>query len=93
MKKALDALRSLSISFDPEGQKISLSLQERELFTSGNLTQSLTQVFTSVGEAANKARKPICFFIDEMQYMEQEQMGSFIMALHRSNQKRYYQIR
>ena len=46
-------------------------------------------MFTSVGEIAKKTETPICFFIDEIQYMKQEELGALIAALHRSNQLGY----
>lgn len=53
------------------------------------LTQSLTDVFTSLGEAAAKAEIPICFFIDEIQYIKSENLGALIAAIHRTNQLGY----
>jgi hypothetical protein len=64
-------------------------LQDRDLYLSNNLTQSLTDVFTTIGETAQKTETPICFFIDEIQYMKQNQLGSLIAALHRNNQLGY----
>lgn len=89
VQKPLDAIKSLIVSFNPEDTTFSLSLQERELYTSNNLTQSLTEVFTTIGEAAYKVEIPICFFIDEIQYMKQNELGSLIAALHRTNQLGY----
>ncbi len=89
IKKSLDAIKSLVISFDPNGSSFSLSVQDRELYQSNNLTQSLTDVFTSIGETAYESETPICFFIDEIQYMKTEELGSLIAALHRSNQLGY----
>lgn len=89
VKKPLDAIKSLVVSFNPEDTTFSLSVQDRELYVSSNLTQSLTEVFTTIGETALKAETPICFFIDEIQYMKQEQLGSLIAALHRANQLGY----
>lgn len=77
------------VSFDPNENTFSFSLQERELYQSTNLTQSLTDVFTSIGEVAQKAEIPICFFIDEIQYMKSVELGALIAALHRSNQLGY----
>ena len=74
---------------DPNDNTFSLSLQERELYKSTNLTQSLTDVFTTIGETAYKAETPICFFIDEIQYMRPKELGSLIAALHRTNQLGY----
>ena len=64
-------------------------MQDRDLYLSNNLTQSLTDVFTTIGETAQKTETPICFFIDEIQYMKQNELGSLIAALHRSNQLGY----
>ena len=89
VQKPLDAIKSLMISFNPNDNTFSLSLQDRELYLSSNLTQSLTDVFTAIGETAQKTETPICFFIDEIQYMKQNQLGSLIAALHRTNQLGY----
>lgn len=51
----------------------------------GNLTQSLTEVFTTIGETAYRSEAPICFFIDEIQYMKSTELGALIVALHRAN--------
>lgn len=89
VRKSLDAIKSLVISFDPNGNTFSLSVQDKELYMSNNLTQSLTDVFTSIGETAYESQTPICFFIDEIQYMKTEELGSLIAALHRTNQLGY----
>lgn len=89
VKKSLDAIKSLVISFDPSGNTFSLSVQDQELFKSNNLTQTLTDVLTSIGETAYESEVPICFFIDEIQYMKTEELGSLIAALHRTNQLGY----
>ena len=89
IQKPLDAIKALMISFNPKENTFSLSLQERELYTSNNLTQSLTDVFTTIGETALKTENPICFFVDEIQYMKQVELGSLIAALHRTNQLGY----
>ena len=89
IQKPLEAIKSLMISFDPEENTFSLSMQDRELYLSNNLTQSLTEVFTTIGETAYKTQIPVCFFIDEIQYMRQKELGSLIAALHRVNQLGY----
>ena len=89
IQKPLDAIKALVISFDPNDNTFSLSLQEKELYKSTNLTQSLTEVFTTIGETAYKTETPICFFIDEIQYMKANELGSLIAALHRTNQLGY----
>lgn len=89
VKRALDAIKSLVVSFNPEDNTFSLSIQERELYQSNNLTQSLTDVFTLVGEAAQESDTPVCFFIDEIQYMKKNELGALIASLHRTNQLGY----
>ena len=89
IQKPLDAVKALVVSFDPDNKVFSLSLQEKELYTSTNLVQSLTDVFTTLGEIAAKTNSPICFFIDEIQYMKKEELSALIAALHRANQLGY----
>ena len=89
VQKPLDAIKSLVISFNPNESTFSVSLQEKELYMSNNLTQSLTEVFTTIGETAYKSEIPICFFVDEIQYMKQNELGALIAALHRTNQLGY----
>lgn len=89
IKKPLEAIKTLVISFNPKDTTFSLEVKDRELYLSNNLTQSLTKVFVTIGEVAQKVKIPICFFIDEIQYMQQEQLGSLIAALHRTNQLGY----
>lgn len=89
IQKSLDAVKSLVVSFDPNKKSFSLSVQEKELYTSTNLTQSLTDVFTTLGEIASKSDSPICFFIDEIQYMKKKELSALIAALHRVNQLGY----
>lgn len=87
--KSIDSIKSLVISFDPNDSTFSLSMQERDLYKSNSLTQSLTDVFVNIGAVALAAETPLCFFIDEIQYMKAHELGSLIAALHRSNQMGY----
>lgn len=89
IQKPLDAIKALVISFDSNDNTFSLSFQERELYKSTNLTQSLTEVFTTIGETAYRTEIPICFFVDEIQYMKSTELGALIAALHRTNQLGY----
>lgn len=89
LSTCLDALKSLAISFDPNNQTFSVSVEEKMLYASPSLTQSLTDVFVSIGNAAQKTNVPICLFIDEIQYMKRNELSSLIAALHRANQLGY----
>lgn len=89
MQKALDALKGLVISFSPEDNTFSLSIREREFYVNRSYERSLTQVFTTIGEIAYEVEVPICFIIDEIQYMKKEELGALIAAIHRANQLGY----
>lgn len=89
ISKALEALKSLVISFCPDDNTFSLSLQDRELYTSFSYNRSLTELLTSVGEVAYNVGIPICFIIDEIQYMKKEELSALISAIHRTNQLGY----
>lgn len=89
MQKAIDALKSLVLSFNPEDNTFSVSIKEKELYINRNYERSLTQVFISIGEIAYEIETPICFIIDEIQYMKKEELGALISAIHRANQLGY----
>lgn len=52
------------------------------LYQTNNLTQSLTDILTSIGENAYESGTPICFFMDEFQFRKAEELSLFIAALH-----------
>lgn len=56
IQKPLEAIKSLVVSFNPEDNSFSLSMQDRELYVSNNLTQTLTEVFSTIGETAQKRK-------------------------------------
>lgn len=89
INKAVDAIKCLSISFNPQDNTFSLSANEKILYDGVNLNQGLTELFVSLGDLASKVDMPICIFIDEMQYMKQSELGALISAVHRSNQLGY----
>lgn len=89
INKAVDAIKTLQISFDPESQSFSIGVNDVDLYKSNSLIQSLTDMFVAVGKIAQKAEMPLCLFIDEIQYMKQEELGALIAAIHRINQLGY----
>lgn len=89
IQKALEALKSLVLSFNPEDTTFSISIQEKELYVARSYERSLTQLFTSIGEIAYETEMPICFIVDEIQYMKKDELGALISAIHRANQLGY----
>lgn len=54
---------------------------------SGDLEADLAQVFIAIGEAAQDRNTAIALIIDELQYLNNEELGALIMAMHKVAQK------
>lgn len=61
---------------------------EPGLADSGDLDVDLSDLMVSVGVAAAERETAIVLFIDELQYVREEQLGSLIMAFHNAAQRR-----
>ena len=59
---------------------------EPGLADNGDLEHDLQALLEVAGEAARKAGTALAIFVDELQYVEEEQLASLITALHRSAQ-------
>lgn len=53
---------------------------------SGDLERDLIDLFIEVGKAAKEKSTAVVFFIDELQYVKEEQFASLITALHKCAQ-------
>ena len=69
----------LEVGFDAE--------PEAGLADNGDLEIDLTALFQQVGTAAKNAGTAVVLFIDEVQYLPQDQFAALIAALHRSIQR------
>lgn len=54
---------------------------------SGDLEHDLAALFTEIGKVAKEKKTALVLFIDEIQYIEEEQFAALIMALHKCAQK------
>jgi len=61
---------------------------EPGLADSGDLESDLTDLVRSVGEAAQSTGTAAAIFIDELQYIAEDQLAALITALHRASQRR-----
>lgn len=59
---------------------------EPGLADSGDLSADLAALMRSVGEAARERRTVVVLFIDELQYVPEDQLAALISALHRCAQ-------
>jgi len=70
----------IEIAFDLE--------PEPGLADNGDLEHDLQALLEATGEAAEKAGTALILFIDEMQYVAEDQLAALIVALHRCAQRR-----
>lgn len=54
---------------------------------SGDLEADLPELLASVAEAAEERGVPVALLIDEVQYLDETELGALIMAMHRMQQK------
>ncbi len=59
---------------------------ERGVADSGDLENDLADLLISVGHAAGERGTALVLFIDELQYVSEDQLGALIAALHRVSQ-------
>lgn len=86
--KAQGLLKAFILTYNPEEQSFSLGMNDGEYITTGDLSDDLTDLFVSMGKLAEKTKYAICFFIDEIQYMKDEEAEALVNAIHRCNQLR-----
>jgi hypothetical protein len=68
----------IGLDFDPEPG----------LADNGNLENDLQDLFEVAGAAARKGGTALAMFVDELQYVEEDELAALITALHRSAQRR-----
>jgi hypothetical protein len=89
LDRAMRALAGFVTALRVRYQDIELGLDfdaESGLADSGDLDNDLSDLIVAVGEAASERDTAVVLFIDELQYVPEEQLASLLMALHRANQ-------
>ena len=89
-KRALQALagfaRATKVSY--QGFEIGVEFSgERGLADSGVLDHDLGELLCAAGAAALDQRTALVLFVDELQYVEERQLGALIAALHQAAQR------
>lgn len=86
--RGLAALRNFASAFRVSYAEFEVGVDPHPgLAASGDLESDLTDLFVAVAEAARAAERPVAILIDEVQYIEQTDLGALIVALHRIGQK------
>jgi hypothetical protein len=89
VQKAMRALAGFANALKFKYQDIEFGLDvpmEAGLADSGDLDNDLTDLLATIGEAAAERETAVVFFIDELQYVPDEQLASLITALHNATQ-------
>ena len=85
------ALASFTKALKVKYEDIEVSIDadpEAGLADSGDLDTDLTDLIATLGRAAGERATAIVLFVDELQYVQKEQLASLIAALHSSSQRR-----
>jgi hypothetical protein len=91
VKYALKALAGFAKSLKVKFHDIEVGFDaepEPGLADNGDLEGDLTTLLEQVGRSAQAAKTAVVLFIDELQYLPEEQFGALISALHRCAQNR-----
>ena len=87
--KAMRTLASFAKALKVKYQDLEFGLDiepEKGVADSGNLDNDLTDLLNSIGIAAAERDTAAVLFIDELQYVPEDQLASLIAALHSANQ-------
>jgi hypothetical protein len=91
-QRALRALAGFVKSLKLKYQDIEVGLDfepEQGLADNGDLEQDLQTLLETVGAAAQSAGTAVILFIDELQYVKEDELAALIAGLHRVAQRRY----
>lgn len=90
-QRALRALAGFAKSLKVKYEDIEVGFDfdpEPGLADNGDLEHDLQALLESAGGAAQKAGTAMVIFVDELQYVEEEELAALITALHRTAQER-----
>lgn len=88
VKFALGALKSFMSTLKVKWEGLELGIDpEIGIADSGDLETDLPILLVSVAEAAASRGIPILILIDEMQYLNEDELSALIMAMHKISQK------
>jgi len=90
-RHALRGLAGFATALKVKYQDIEVGLDfepELGLADNGDLELDLQALLEAAGAAAKEAGTAIALFLDELQYVEEEQLAALITALHRAAQRR-----
>ncbi|HET9406566.1 MAG TPA: ATP-binding protein [Candidatus Sulfotelmatobacter sp.] len=90
-QRALRALASFAKALKVKYGDLEVGLDyppEPGLADNGDLEIDLSSLFEQLGLAAREAATAVVLFLDELQYVREDQLGALIAALHRGSQEK-----
>ncbi len=90
-QRALKALAGFVGALKMKYEDIEVGLDfapEPGLADNGDLEQDLTELLMAAGTAAREAGTVLSLFVDELQYVDEDELAALITALHRAAQRR-----
>lgn len=88
IKKALSILKAFTIKYGCDDISIEVN-PANGISDTGNLANDITELFLALGVIAQKQNKGVVLFIDEIQYIKDDEFEALMEAIHRTNQKNY----
>lgn len=88
IKKALSILKAFTIKYGCDDISIEVN-PANGISDTGNLANDMTELFLALGVIAQKQNKGVVLFIDEIQYIKDDEFEALMEAIHRINQKNY----
>lgn len=89
--KAASVLKAFQVKYSQGDVEYSFNMKDVQpaygTADTGQFENDLKEMLVSMGLVAKKTDNMVCFFIDEVQYLKQEELTALITALHRINQK------
>ena len=85
--RAMGALRGIASVFKVSIGDVSFGVSEPATADSGNLEIDLPELLVATAGAARAAGTSVALFIDEVQYLSEEDLRALIVAMHRIGQK------
>lgn len=90
-QRALKGLAGFARALKAKYNDIEVGLDfgpEPGLADNGDLEQDLTELLLAAGMAAKEAETVLSLFVDELQYVDEDELAALITALHRAAQRR-----
>ncbi len=91
INKALSVLKAFQITYTKDGD-VDMGLDPELLSAvgtadTGSFQNDLIELFLSLGTLAQKSGTGVALFIDEIQFLEDDEFEALIAAMHRTNQR------